>query len=59
MDTSRLADFGITNINAKIFSINPKLTEINKGAEPDHPFRFSYTKFLVYQTGESKFRKVR
>ncbi|MGO4344504.1 monooxygenase [Paenibacillus sp. MCAF9] len=31
MHTSRLADFGITDINAKIFSVNPKLTEINKG----------------------------
>lgn len=31
MHTSRLVDFGITDINAKIFSVNPKLTEINKG----------------------------
>jgi len=31
MHTSRLAGFGITDINAKIFSVNSKLTEINKG----------------------------
>ncbi|SOC40558.1 monooxygenase [Ureibacillus acetophenoni] len=31
MHTKRLAGFGITNVNAKIFSINSKLTEITKG----------------------------
>ncbi|MGJ7921723.1 monooxygenase [Neobacillus sp. LXY-4] len=31
MHSKRLAGFGITNINAKIFFINSKLTEINKG----------------------------
>ncbi|OMF28640.1 monooxygenase [Paenibacillus sp. FSL H8-0548] len=31
MHMSRLAGFGITNVNAKIFAINSKLTEITKG----------------------------
>ncbi len=31
MHAKRLAGFGITDINAKIFAINSKLTEINKG----------------------------
>ena len=31
MHSKRLADFGITDINAKIFAINSKLTEITKG----------------------------
>lgn len=31
MHSKRLAEFGITNINAKIFAINSKLTEITKG----------------------------
>lgn len=31
MHSKRLAGFGITDINAKIFTINTKLTEINKG----------------------------
>lgn len=29
--SKRLASFGITDVNAKIFAINSKLTEINKG----------------------------
>ncbi|WP_340373598.1 monooxygenase [Peribacillus sp. FSL E2-0218] len=32
MHTNRLAGFGITNVNAKIFAINSKLTELNKGS---------------------------
>lgn len=31
MHSKRLASFGITDINSKIFAINTKLTEINKG----------------------------
>lgn len=31
MHTERLAQFGITQINAKIFAINSRLTDINKG----------------------------
>jgi len=31
MHTKRLAGFGITEVNGKIFAINTKLTEINKG----------------------------
>ncbi|GLC86984.1 monooxygenase [Lysinibacillus piscis] len=31
MHTKRLAGFGITDINAKIFAINTKLTEITNG----------------------------
>lgn len=31
MHTKRLAGFGITDVNAKIFAVNSKLTEINKG----------------------------
>lgn len=31
MHTRRLAGFGVTDINAKIFAINSKLTEITKG----------------------------
>ncbi|MDV6378573.1 monooxygenase [Sporosarcina sp. GW1-11] len=31
MHAKRLASFGITNINSKIFEVNAKLTEINKG----------------------------
>ncbi|HSP21505.1 MAG TPA: monooxygenase [Planococcus sp. (in: firmicutes)] len=31
MHTKRLASFGITDVNAKIFAVNSKLTEINKG----------------------------
>lgn len=31
MHSKRLAGFGITDINAKIFAVNSKLTEINKG----------------------------
>lgn len=31
MHTNRLASFGITDVNAKIFTINSKLTEITKG----------------------------
>lgn len=31
MHTKRLASFGITDVNAKIFAINAPLTEINKG----------------------------
>lgn len=31
MHSKRLAGFGITNVNAKIFAINAKLTEITKG----------------------------
>lgn len=31
MHTKRLAQFGITNVNGKIFAINSQLTEINKG----------------------------
>ncbi len=31
MHAKRLASFGITNVNSKIFAINSKLTEINKG----------------------------
>ncbi|KGR81295.1 monooxygenase [Lysinibacillus boronitolerans] len=31
MHSKRLAEFGITTINAKIFAINSKLTEITKG----------------------------
>lgn len=31
MHSKRLASFGINNVNAKIFSINEKLTEITKG----------------------------
>ncbi len=31
MHSKRLADFGITDINAKIFAINSKLTMITKG----------------------------
>lgn len=31
MHTKRLASFGITDINAKIFAINAKLTDINNG----------------------------
>ncbi len=31
MHTRRLADFGITDVNAKILAINSKLTEITKG----------------------------
>jgi hypothetical protein len=31
MHTKRLAGFGITNVNAKIFAVNEKLTEITKG----------------------------
>lgn len=30
MHSKRLAGFGIENVNAKIFTINQKLTEINK-----------------------------
>lgn len=31
MHTKRLAGFGITEVNAKIFAVNEKLTEITKG----------------------------
>lgn len=31
MHTERLAGFGITGVNAKIFAVNSALTEINKG----------------------------
>ncbi|WP_249870820.1 monooxygenase [Oceanobacillus saliphilus] len=31
MHSKRLAGFGITDVNAKIFAINTKLTEITKG----------------------------
>ncbi len=31
MHSKRLAGFGINNVNAKIFAINSKLTEITKG----------------------------
>ena len=31
MHSKRLAGFGITDVNAKIFAINSKLTEITKG----------------------------
>ena len=31
MHAKRLARFGITDVNAKIFAINSKLTEITKG----------------------------
>ncbi|WNS76486.1 monooxygenase [Bacillus sp. DTU_2020_1000418_1_SI_GHA_SEK_038] len=31
MHTKRLAGFGITHVNGKIFAINSKLTEITKG----------------------------
>ncbi|MFC2949844.1 monooxygenase [Virgibacillus sediminis] len=31
MHTNRLAEFGITDVRAKIFSINSKLTEITNG----------------------------
>ncbi|WP_313235849.1 monooxygenase [Sporosarcina ureae] len=31
MHTKRLASFGITDINAKIFAVNSTLTTINKG----------------------------
>ena len=31
MHAKRLAGFGINNVNAKIFAINSKLTEITKG----------------------------
>lgn len=31
MHTKRLAGFGITGINAKIFAVNPVLTETNSG----------------------------
>lgn len=31
MHSKRLGGFGITDINAKIFAVNSKLTEINKG----------------------------
>lgn len=31
MHSKRLAEFGITEVNAKIFAINSKLTEITKG----------------------------
>lgn len=31
MHSKRLAGFGITNVNSKIFSINTKLTEITRG----------------------------
>lgn len=31
MHTKRLAGFGVTDVNAKVFAINSKLTEINKG----------------------------
>ncbi|WP_274308823.1 monooxygenase [Solibacillus daqui] len=31
MHSKRLAGFGVKDVNAKIFSINSKLTEINKG----------------------------
>ena len=31
MHTKRLSGFGITDVNAKIFAINSKLTEITKG----------------------------
>ncbi len=31
MHAKRLADFGIKEINSKIFIVNTKLTEINKG----------------------------
>ncbi|WP_421052569.1 monooxygenase [Lysinibacillus capsici] len=31
MHSKRLAEFGITTINAKIFAINSKLTEVTKG----------------------------
>ncbi|WP_010676827.1 monooxygenase [Bacillus timonensis] len=31
MHTKRLAGFGINDVHAKIFAINPKLTEITKG----------------------------
>ncbi len=31
MHTKRLAGFGVTAVNAKIFAINSKLTEITKG----------------------------
>ncbi len=31
MHAKRLAGFGITDVNAKIFAINSKLTEITKG----------------------------
>lgn len=31
MHTKRLAGFGVTDVNAKILAINPKLTEMTKG----------------------------
>lgn len=31
MHAKRLTSFGVTDINAKIFAVNAKLTEINKG----------------------------
>lgn len=31
MHSKRLAGFGVTDINAKIFTVNPKLTKITKG----------------------------
>ncbi|MBS4210593.1 monooxygenase [Bacillus sp. FJAT-50079] len=31
MHSKRLASFGVTDINAKVFAINSKLTEITKG----------------------------
>lgn len=31
MHTERLAGFGIESVNGKVFSVNKKLTEINKG----------------------------
>lgn len=31
MHSKRLGGFGITDINAKIFAVNPKLTEMTKG----------------------------
>ena len=31
MHTKRLAGFGITDVNGKIFAVNSKLTEITKG----------------------------
>ncbi len=31
MHSKRLADFGINNVNAKIFTINSKLTEMTNG----------------------------
>lgn len=31
MHTKRLASFGITDVNGKVFAVNSKLTEITKG----------------------------